>query len=183
MIPNTAFTIWLSDKAGYPAVADYCIASQKAFYNNSHIVLTMENKLPDSRYFKECIQAKKWIKASDYLRMWYLHEYGGVYMDADMELLKPLDKFLNAQMFVGQESNGIFANSIVGSVAGHPLLKEYLRRLDANFRGDGDLTFEPGIRAFADLIWLNKYDVTVYPPETFFSKDYTIHHEMRSWVK
>jgi hypothetical protein len=105
---------------------------------------------------------------------------------------------LDNSMFVGIEHSKTFANGIVGAEPGHPLIKEYLRRIEENFLGSGDLIFEPGIRAFTDLIFIadrEKWDIKVYDPEYFFPYDHSsgkveitentriYHHYMKSWIK
>lgn len=76
-----------------------------------------------------------------------------------------------------EEDTKIFSNAIFGAKKKHPLLGEYIRRLQDNFKGSGDLIFEPGVRAFADLIWTNQWPVARYP----MKNKYLIHHSLKSW--
>ena len=115
-----------------------------------------------------------------------------------MEVIKPFSDLLNNNMFVGREDEHIISNSIIGAEKGHRLLKKYLDLVEINFRGGGDMIFEPAERLFTDLI-LGKYGklggVTTYSAEYFFPKDektqkeeitkntYTYHHFQRSWKK
>ncbi len=84
----------------------------------------------------------------------------------------------------------------MGAEPGHSLLKEHMRRVEDNFRGDGELVYDPGIRAFNDLLWYtNKeaHGIKIYEPEYFFpidpfSKQLTItektriiHHFAGTW--
>ena len=96
------------------------------------------------------------VKASDYLRVYHIWEEGGIYLDADMEVLpnKNFDDMLDNRMFTENEVYGMPANAGFGAEKGHPLLKRYLDRIESNFKGDGDLIFEPGVRAFADIVWV-----------------------------
>ena len=41
---------------------------------------------------------------SDYVQLYALYNYGGIYMDTDVQVLKPLDAFLNDQAFSGFEA-------------------------------------------------------------------------------
>ena len=36
---------------------------------------------------------------SDYIRLYVLYHYGGIYLDADVEILKPLDELLDNDLF------------------------------------------------------------------------------------
>ena len=205
MIKRSLFSIWLNDDPILPPLIQRCIDSQKAVEGYEHKLykLPPQTQFPfpgaPSMYFVEAKEAKKWVKLSDYMRMLILHQQGGIYLDADVELLpgKNFNDLLDCPMFVGQEKNGIFSNAVVGAEAGHPLLKEYLRRIEDNFRGDGDLVFEPGIRAFADLLWLQNdlsKGVKILPPDYFYPMDQetrtltitpnsrTIHYFNNSWL-
>ena len=42
-------------------------------------------------YCKEAYAARKWAFVSDYVRIKVLYEYGGIYMDTDIEVVKNLD--------------------------------------------------------------------------------------------
>lgn len=40
---------------------------------------------------------------SDYVRLAVLYEYGGIYLDTDVELVRPLDELLEHKGFIGME--------------------------------------------------------------------------------
>ena len=68
-------------------------------------------------YVREAYEARKWAFVSDYCRFFVLYHYGGIYLDTDVELLKPLDN-LNKN-FVGFEcQNRVNSGLIRGAVAG-----------------------------------------------------------------
>ncbi len=197
MIPRKLFSIWLNDDPIIPEPYKSCIESQRRMAEQmgwGYELLIGPFRDPYMIFYHEAIRAKKWVKAADYLRMHVLRLNGGVYLDADTELLKPIpEEWLNHKLFTVQQSQGIFSNGMVGAEADNPLLKEYCRRLDENFKGDGELVFEPGIRAFADLIWLEvtqgtleKNEILILPPETFFEQtENSIGHHKggMSWIK
>lgn len=41
----------------------------------------------------------KYAFASDWARLHILQEHGGIYLDTDVELMKPFDDFLDEEMF------------------------------------------------------------------------------------
>lgn len=182
MIHKSLFTIWLNEKSEYPPLIKKCIESQERYCKeNGYIykIITLENFYKGSIFTNDAIRAKRWVKASDYLRIHYLYTEGGIYLDADMEILegKGFNKILEEcdregfKMFTSKEVEGFYSNASLGAEPGHPLLKEYLRRLDENFRGDGDLTFESGVRAFCDLFYISDllhHKVKIYPTDYFF---------------
>ena len=69
-------------------------------------------------YAKEAYEAKKWAFLADYARLWALEKYGGVYMDTDVELIKPLDGFLSESAFCGFEEKGVLCTALMGSEPG-----------------------------------------------------------------
>lgn len=71
---------------------------------------------------KWAIKNKKWAFAADYIRIWALKTYGGLYMDLDVELLKsPLDIFTQ-KLVVGYEKELIGAH-FMAAVPSHPFIE------------------------------------------------------------
>jgi mannosyltransferase OCH1-like enzyme len=52
-------------------------------------------------YAEARLRDKEWSYLSDYVRLQALSLEGGVYLDADVEVLKPLDSFLDDLLHVG----------------------------------------------------------------------------------
>ena len=84
------FTIWLQESGEMPEMIRRCVESQK-IEGYEFKLITLDNCFRDSKYMRECLDSphlsKRWCKASDYLRMHYLLNEGGIYMDADVEIL------------------------------------------------------------------------------------------------
>ena len=196
MIPKTIFTIWIAEIPLPDKYKEACKSHDLEGYE--HKIITLQDALALStkhKYLHEAISAKKWIKVSDYLRMYYLVNEGGIYLDCDMEVIKPFDDMLDNKMFVGRENDHIIGNSAIGAERGHPLLKKYLDMVENNFRGDGSFIFEPAERLFGDLVnghYGKTGPVTTYSEEYFFpfnekgegevtENSHTIHGFTRSW--
>lgn len=65
--------------------------------------------------------------ATDYARMDILYRYGGIYLDTDVELLKPLDELLYNKAFIGIEENAqLNSGSAIGAISGHPMIKKLM---------------------------------------------------------
>lgn len=62
---------------------------------------------------KEAYEAKKWAFVTDYARLWIIYHYGGIYLDTDVEIIKPLDCLLKNEAYFGLEDNN-FINTGVG---------------------------------------------------------------------
>lgn len=56
-------------------------------------------------YVQQAYEAKKYAFVSDYVRLWALEQYGGVYMDVDFLVYRPLDELLHYAAFAGYEGS------------------------------------------------------------------------------
>lgn len=52
------------------------------------------------QYTKEAYEAKKWAFVSDVARLWVIYNYGGIYMDTDVEILNNIDHILEYDLFM-----------------------------------------------------------------------------------
>jgi len=57
------------------------------------------------KWVEQAVEAKKWAFAADYIRLWAVYNYGGIYLDSDVEVLKPFDDLLELPYFLGLEVN------------------------------------------------------------------------------
>lgn len=76
--------------------------------------------------------------ATDIIRVEILYRYGGVYVDTDCVCFEPIEDepFMNSAFFVGRDYDhkeskykNRVANGVIGSIPGHPILKDYLERI------------------------------------------------------
>lgn len=74
-------------------------------------------------YLRDALKHHRWAFAADYMRFYALYHEGGVYMDTDMYLIKPLDEFLSNEMFVGREDKYLASMGIIGMKKGNKLAK------------------------------------------------------------
>ncbi|TGX82102.1 polysaccharide biosynthesis protein [Palleniella muris] len=58
------------------------------------------NSLP---FVREAYEVKKFAFVADYVRMWAMYHYGGIYMDTDIKVLKRFDDFMNYRFFTAVE--------------------------------------------------------------------------------
>ncbi len=50
-------------------------------------------------FVREAYEVKKYAFVADYVRMWAVYHYGGLYMDTDMKLLRSLEEFMPCDFF------------------------------------------------------------------------------------
>ncbi len=55
-------------------------------------------------WVKEAYNAKMYAFAADYIRLYALYNYGGIYLDCDVEVIKRFDNLLSLPYFIGEES-------------------------------------------------------------------------------
>ena len=104
MIPKTIHYCWFGGNP-LPESAKKCIASWRRFFPAFEIIEWNEsnydvNKIP---YTAQAYAAKKYAFVSDYARFDILFQYGGVYFDTDVEVIKPFDDILEKGAFMGCE--------------------------------------------------------------------------------
>lgn len=129
MIPKTIHYCWFGGSEK-PEKAKKCIASWKKNCPDYEIREWNEGNffLEDCpRYVWDAYEARKYAFVTDYVRLKVIYEYGGFYMDTDVELLKSLDPFLTDKGVIGFE-NDEFVNSgqMLAAEAGHPVLTEMM---------------------------------------------------------
>ena len=133
-----------------PDTISKCIASQRAVQGYKHHLISLDNYPRGIPYLDAPVAAKKWVKAADYLRVWDLIENGGIFCDADMEIIpgKNFDDMLGNSLFAVREANGFIATSILGAVPNHPVLNSQLNDVVQRFKGDDDKMFESSMEIF-----------------------------------
>ena len=128
MIPKIIHYVWFSDPPEYPEDIIKCIDSWKKKLPDYEIKLwnAKNFNLSICRYAKEAYQERKFAFASDYVRLWALYNYGGVYLDSDIEVLRSFDDLLDNKGFTCFENDKEIAAWIFGSEKGNPLFKEFM---------------------------------------------------------
>lgn len=107
MIPRIIHYCWFGGNS-LPKSAIKCINSWKKFFPDYEIKEWNETnynvrKIP---YIAEAYDAKKYAFVSDYARFDILYQYGGVYFDTDVEVIKSFEDILERGAFMGCEIDG-----------------------------------------------------------------------------
>jgi FkbM family methyltransferase len=114
--------------------------------------------------------ANSGAQLSDLLRLDVVYKWGGVYIDGDMRLLKPLDELVNRfDCFIASHDGTVLTNAIFGARKAHPSIQTLIEELLSN---EPDWSLPPdrttGPTFFSRIVRWDKR-VTVLPRETFYS--------------
>lgn len=167
MIPKIIHYSWFSGD-DYPEEVNECMNTWKQVLPGYEFVLWDAKKLAELNnvFANEAVSVKKWAFASDYVRLYAVYTYGGIWLDTDIEMYKSFDPFLKHQLFIGREGNEFWAlgNSIssvslltshcFGAEVGHPFLK-----LCLDFYSDRHFIRSLSEQLSEDL----RYDMTILP--------------------
>lgn len=129
MIPKIIHYCWFGGNP-MPKLAKKCIRSWEKYCKGYEIRQWNEQNYDLSTaplYVRQAYEAKKWAFVTDYVRLQIVYEHGGIYMDTDVELRKPLDNLLVHKAYFGFE-NGEHINTGLGFGAekSTPILKELM---------------------------------------------------------
>lgn len=139
-IPKIIHSFWFSGEKK-PEKYQKCIDSWKRFCPDYDIIEWNSDNYDISKnmYMKQTFERKRWAFVSDYARLDVICNFGGVYMDMDVELLKPIDSLLaNEAFFSFDNDRYVDLGSGFGAVKNHPLVCNLLEQYD-------NITFEENI--------------------------------------
>lgn len=128
LIPKKINYCWFSGKE-MPDYLKRCVETWHRHCPDYEIVRWDEHNydVNSNRYMRQAYESEKWGFVPDIARLDILYQYGGIYLDTDVELLKSLDELLCLPGFAGVEKWGnINLGGCSGCVAGHPVIKKIL---------------------------------------------------------
>ncbi len=190
-----------------PELAVICIESWKKFCPDYEIMVWNEDNfdINCNRYVKEAYEARKYAFVTDYVRLYAMYTYGGIYMDTDVMVLKNFDEYLGHHAFTGYESKTKIPTGIMASEKWCRVMADLLKFYDdaAFVREDGTYNITTNVETITSMFidWgfvpNGKYqevkEVAIYPQNIFcpdlkrltdneYMKDtVTIHYFSGSW--
>ena len=202
MTPKIIHYVWVGG-APKPPIVMHCIESWRRFCPGWEIREWGDESLDGvgNRYLREAVEHRKWAFAADYLRLKILNDCGGFYLDSDLELLKPIDRFCACDFvtgFIDRPPNVFLNMCFLGAAKGNVRIAEMLAEYERiSFVGkDGELDQTPNVVRFARYFASRGFDFSdahatvdlslterIFPVEWFNSRDgYAIHHYAASWL-
>ena len=124
MIPKIIHYCWFGGNQLTDEVKKY-ITSWRRFCPDYKIIEWNESNfdINENNYVREAYIAKKWAFVTDYVRLKVLYEYGGIYMDTDVEVIKPLDDLLIYDAVSGYESKTSIPTGTMAACRGNRWIK------------------------------------------------------------
>jgi len=209
MIPKIIHYCWFGDNP-LPELAKKCVASWKKYSPDYEIILWNEDNFDIKTVFftEQVAKEKKWGFIVDYIRAHVIYHYGGIYLDTDVELLKPFsDDILQNICFSGfQDEKNIAPGLVFAGEKGCHIAKE-LMDFYASYNSmnkDGELSLVASPEIFTNMLLKyglkqnNEYQelgvFTSYPTEYFCpmsyktglisvtQNTYCIHYYAASWL-
>ena len=106
MIPKIIHYCWFG-RGPLSELAQKCIASWKKYLPDYEIKEWNEDNFDVNiiPYTAEAYKAKKYAFVSDYARFRILYQYGGIYFDTDVEVIRPIDDIVERGNFMGFETD------------------------------------------------------------------------------
>lgn len=209
MIPKIIHYCWFGPKQIPEKISEY-IETWKKFCPDFEIMLWNEDNF-DVNLFKVselAYQAKKYAFVADVCRIYALEKFGGIYLDTDMQLIKPIDDLLYHPAFVGFEDDDFAAAGIIGAESKNPFIidvlgyYEEIENINFNSMEIYDFTipiiFTKILKEKFSLISKINNDLPnycfIYKEDYFYPKNYhtgltnitlntyAIHHYDASWI-
>ena len=208
MIPKIIHYCWFG-KGEMPELYKKCVDSWKKNLPEYQIMRWDEDSfdINTNEYVKRAYENKKYAFVTDYVRLLVLYKYGGIYMDTDVEVVRPLDKFLTCRAFSGFEKKDCVPTGIIGAEKENNVIKDLLSDYDnmAFVKADGSLNLTTNVVTITNYFKKHKIKLNgkeqiiegfhMFPQRYFCTNSvllifnmtpknvYTIHHYGGGWDK
>lgn len=209
MIPKIIHYCWFGGNKKSKLIMK-CIESWKKYFPDYEIMEWNEENsdINENEYVREAYRLKKWAYVSDYIRMKVLYEYGGIYFDTDVEVIRKYpQEILELPSFTGIEAFSRLVNPglVYGCLKGDSLVKEVIDSYQNDkfiiTSPEEMLTINKRISGILDKYGYIREDtkqtvngLTIFPSEVFCAYDgqkrcikitdntVSVHHYTASWL-
>lgn len=198
MIPKLIHYCWFGPPIDSNAMAYSCKKSWQKLVGGT-LIEWNESNCPcnENTFIRTAKEKKQYAFMSDYYRLKALYEYGGIYLDTDIEIKKPLpESFYNYKCVFGFMYDNMVSSAFIMAEPHSPVIKGLLDEYE-----NGNV--ESGIannklytvylkKRYKDFLLIGKTQiledgVIIFPKEYFEcptldkSMGYAVHHFMGSW--
>ena len=186
MIPKKIHYCWFG-RNPKPKLAEKCIKSWQKFCPDFEIIEWNEDNFdvasaPD--YVQQAYAHKKWAFVTDFVRLQAMTTQGGIYMDTDVELVKPLTSYLKHEAFGGFEAPDRVCTAVMACREGFPLFREFMEHYyEMSFLNpDGSLNVTTNVDTVSEILLGHGLapngqlqtvaGLTIYPSDVFSPVDF-----------
>lgn len=160
-----------------------------------------------NQYMYDAYREKKWAFVSDYARLDVLYNFGGLYLDTDVELLKPLDDLLKYDFVSGFESYRYVATGLLlGAKKKSWIIKKTMELYEkiSFYNDDGSINVTPCVVYQSKILseygfkmngktqmidnmkifsrtYFSPYNLHIQGEKLIKENSYSIHHYGSSW--
>lgn len=161
-----------------------CIASWKVHFPEYELKLWNEDNvdLETCQFAKQAYADKKYAFVSDYVRTKVLYEYGGLYLDTDVEILKNFENYFDCECLLGFEGHIKVGTAVIYAKPNNFLVGELLRYYESHEYVDKkgntdtiantvlltDLLLKQGLKQNGSEQWIGS--IRVIPRDIFYPK-------------
>ncbi len=199
MIPRQIINAWFGRGEKGP-MFKHCLESQRRLCPDWPVVTIDEDtaELMAFPFMQAVVGRKEWANACALARIWGLWKHGGIYLDADVEVVKPLDGLLDPSVsfFMGWEDEQYICDATMGSEQGGKIVTDLLNAFPKESDGRaGAHTYGPTFYTTQLQLRAGEPGLILYSPEyfypahwrspdkpTFTANTYTYHRWTQSWV-
>lgn len=187
-IPKKIHYCWFGGKE-LPIVMKQYIEGWKKKMPDYEIKEWNEQNSPmNEPYICKMYPTGKWARIANWVRLYALYTEGGIYLDTDIEVIKPFDDLLNDKAFMGFQfdsprygtgsENQWVNNAVMGGIKGLPFFKMIMDALNKGYNevemGAGTEMITNGLRQLGldynakvkDFIKVN--NIKIYSMEYFY---------------
>lgn len=209
MIPKIIHYCWFG-RGEMPDLILKCIDSWKRYLPEYELRLWNEDNFDINLYpyAAEAYMERKFAFVSDVCRLYVLKEFGGIYLDSDVEILKSLDDLLSKHAaFSGFEDNNLMPTGLMASEKNGAWVSDLLAYYDNRsfYLADKTLDMTPNTEIITRFMKEKGFEIcnsfqerdgycAIYASEYFCPKSwktkeinvttntYCIHHFAGSWL-
>lgn len=199
MIPKIIHYCWFGDGELCP-LSKKCMLTWEQMCPDYEVMRWDESNIDlDIPFIAENLEKKQWAFVSDYVRLQQLYLHGGIYLDTDVEIIKPVDDLLEHKCFLGEELPGRLNSAVLGAEPRHLFVKASLELIEHRYEESKPYLIAPEV--CTKVVKNVPDEVTIFPVDYFYpynpfsdehsnrqlmfshitENTYAIHHWAKSW--
>jgi mannosyltransferase OCH1-like enzyme len=199
MIPKIIHYCWLSNDPIPEILLGYMNSWKEKLSSYKYILWDLNRfDINISIWVKQAFAAKKYAFAADFIRLYAVYKFGGIYLDMDIEVIKPFDDLLDHKyMFAYEDDIDLTIEAgCFGAEKNSSILKKCLEYYEKRefIKPDGDYDMLPLPQIMQEVINKNHIDIHFYSSDYFTAKcfntgvvnvtnnTYCIHNFAGSWL-